>query len=157
MRKRIISNRSRSQAPDEGDWLDLEQIAEAEITSEDPSYPIENALIGPGSSGWRAADAGEQTIRLVFPAPRRVEKVWLRFAEADLERTQQFVLRWSPDDGKTMNEAVRQQWNFHPREAREEVEEIHLGIAGVTQLELVIIPDISGGDARASLAELRVR
>lgn len=157
MRKRIIPSRSNSQVPDEGDWLDLEQTAEAEITSEDPSYPIENALIRSGSSGWRAADAGEQTIRLVFPAPRRIEKIWLHFVEPDRERTQQFVLRWSPDDGRTMNEVVRQQWNFHPQGAREEMEEIHLGVPGVTQLELVILPDISGGDARASLAELRVR
>lgn len=137
--------------------MDLEQIAEAEITSEDPSYPIENALIGPSSSGWRAAAAGEQTIRLVFPDPRRVEKVWLHFLEPDRQRTQQFVLRWSPDAGKTMHEVVRQQWNFDPQGAREEVEEIYLGVPGVTLLELVILPDISGGDARASLAELRVQ
>jgi len=157
MRKRIIPNRSEAQAPSEGDWLDLEQLAEAEITSEDPAYPIEDALVRSGSSGWRAADAGEQAIRLVFPNPRRIEKVWLHFVEPDRERTQQFVLRWSPDDGKTMHEVVRQQWNFHPQGAREEVEDIHLGVPGVTLLELLIIPDISGGGARASLAELRVK
>ena len=157
MRKRIIPKRSEAQAPSEGDWLDLEQVAEAEVTSEDPSYPIEDALVGSGSSGWRAADAGEQAIRLVFPNPQRIEKVWLHFVEPNRERTQEFVLRWSPDDGKTMNEVVRQQWNFHPQGAREETENIHLGVPGVTLLELLIIPDIRGGDARASMAELRVK
>ena len=157
MRKRIIPNRSETQASSEGDWLDLEQFAEAEITSEDPSYPIEDALVRSKSSGWRAADAGEQSIRLVFANPRRVEKVWLHFVEPDRERTQQFVLRWSPDDGKTMYEAVRQQWNFHPQGSHEEVENIRLGVPGVTLLELLIIPDIGGGDARASIAQLRVK
>ena len=157
MRKRIIPNRSETQASSEGGWLDLEQFAEAEVTSEDPSYPIEDALVRSNSSGWRAADAGEQSIRLVFPNPLRIEKVLLHFVEPDRERTQQFVLRWSPDDGKTMNEVVRQQWNFHPQGSREEVENIHLGVPGVTLLELLIIPNISGGDARASLAQLRVK
>ena len=157
MRKRIIPAKPERGSLPEGDWLDLEHLAEVEITSEDPQHPIEDALLPGRASGWRAGQSGEQTIRLAFQEPQRLQKIWLHFEESQAERTQQFVLRWSPDDGKTMNEVVRQQWNFHPQGAREEIENIHLGVPGVTLLELLIIPDIGGGDARASIAKLRVK
>jgi hypothetical protein len=37
-----------------------------------------------------------------------------------------------------------------------EFEEYAVDLAGVTALELIIVPDISGGDALASLAQLRI-
>jgi hypothetical protein len=51
---------------------------------------------------------------------------------------------------------VRQQFNFSPPEAAREVEDYDIDLDGVTALELKIVPDISGGSARASLAKLRV-
>jgi hypothetical protein len=156
MRKRIIPAKREPEAGSVGNWLDLENIAEVEITSEDPDHPIENALFPGRSSGWRAAHPGEQVIRVCFDEPRRVQRIWLRFEEPHSERTQQFTLRWSPDNGRTFREVVRQQWNFSPRGAAEEVENVHLNVSGVTQIELAIVPDISGGEARASLAQLRV-
>jgi hypothetical protein len=87
--------------------LDLEDLAEVEITSEDPAHPIESALLPGGTSGWRAAGPGEQTIQLLFAQPQAVHRISLEFSEPDVERTQEFVLRWSPDNGQSQPPADR--------------------------------------------------
>ncbi|TVP84037.1 MAG: carbohydrate-binding protein [Thioalkalivibrio sp.] len=156
MRKRILEPDRQGANERDGDWLDLEQVAEVEISSEDPEHPIERALVPGAPGGWVAGGPGEQTIRLVFPEPVSIRRVRLHFEETQQERTQQFVLRWSADRGESFHEALRQQWNFSPEDAWRETEDVHLGVPGVTALELVIIPDISGGPARASLAQLRI-
>jgi len=66
------------------------------------------------------------------------------------------VLRWSPDGGRSFREIVRQQWNFSPHNTTREIEEYSVQLSDVTVLELVIVPDISGGAARASVKSLRV-
>ena len=71
-------------------------------------------------------------------------------------RTQEFVLSWSADNGTTMREIVRQQYNFSPAGETREVEDYTVTLEHLTRLELDIIPDISGGEARASLAVLRL-
>src|SRR5436190_23324225 len=97
---------------------------------------------------------GSQTIRLVFDQPQRLKCISLVFEEKETARTQEFVLRWSPDGGSSVKEVVRQQWNFSPPESIREVEEYRVDLAGVTVLELAINPDIAGGPARASLQNL---
>jgi hypothetical protein len=156
MRKRLIGPGPREVAAAEPGWLNLERLAQVEITSEDADYRIESALIPGAGSGWRAAQPGEQTIRLLFDEPLRLKRIHLRFLEGERERTQEFVLRWSPDGGQSYREIVRQQYNFNPPEAGREVEDYDVNLDGVTALELRIVPDISGGSARASLAQLRV-
>jgi hypothetical protein len=51
---------------------------------------------------------------------------------------------------------LRQQYNFSPPGATCEREDYDVNLNGVTALELRIVPDISHGSARASLAQLRV-
>jgi hypothetical protein len=51
---------------------------------------------------------------------------------------------------------VRQQYNFSPPETAREIEEYDVDLDAVTALELRIVPDISGGSALASLAQLRL-
>ena len=156
MRKRIIPPaKQNTSAPDEN-WLDLERLAQVEITSEDATYPIESALLPGQVSGWRATQPGEQSIRLLFEHPQRLRRIWLQFVEPATERTQEFVLRWSPDGGQSFREIVRQQWNFSPQGATCETEDHRVDLMGVTVLELSIIPDISRGNALASLAQLRL-
>jgi hypothetical protein len=70
-------------------------------------------------------------------------------------RTQEFVLRWSPDGGRSFREIVRQQWNFSQPDAVREIEDYAVELSGVS-IELMILPDKSGGKARASLANLRI-
>lgn len=136
--------------------MDLREIAQVEITSEDNDYPIESALVPPMGQGWRASQPGPQLVRLMFDGPLKLSRVRLLFYEDNQERTQEFVLRWSADGGQSYREIVRQQYNFSPPATTRELEEYTLKLEGVTALELSIIPDISGGDARAKLGELRL-
>ena len=137
-------------------WLDLDREAVVEVTSEDKDYPVEAALISGETRGWRAADSGTQTIRLIFDQPQRLTRIALVFEDAETERTQEFVLRWSADGGRSFLEIVRQQWNFSPPSSIREAEVYQVELSDVTVIELVIVPDISRGSARASLKSLRM-
>jgi len=156
MRKRIVAPVQQEAASPVQDWLNVEALAEVEITSEDPAHPIEAALLPGSGLGWRAAGPGTQTIRLLFTSPQRLRGIWLRFVEAHTERTQEYVVRWSADGGQSFREIVRQSWNFSPPGATCETEDHHVELPAVTVLELSIIPDISGREAFASLAQLRL-
>ena len=156
MRKRIITPVQQETVAPDLEWLDLEKLAEVEITSEDEAHPIESALLPGQVKGWRAAEPGKQSIRLIFEQPQALQRIWLNFVDSENERTQEYVLRWSPDGGQSFREIVRQQWNFSPEGAISETEELHVELAAVTVIELSIIPDISGGNAFASLAQWRL-
>jgi hypothetical protein len=126
------------------------------VTSEDKDFPIESALsLAPGS-GWRAAEPRAQTIRLVFDEPQELKRISLVFEEDEMIRTQEFVLRASSNHDGSFREIVRQQWSFSAPTSTREIEDYHVEFSDVTVLELTIVPDISGGAARASLKSLRV-
>ena len=156
MRKRLITPTPETIRTRSEGWLDFERTAVVEVTSEDKDYPVESAFVSGDARGWRAAAPGSQTIRLVFDQPQRFKCIGLVFEENETTRTQEFVLRWSPDGGNTVREIVRQQWNFSPPESIREVEEYQVDLSSVTVLELVIKPNIGGGLARASLKNLRL-
>ena len=156
MRKRLITPTPETVRTRGGGWLDVERAAMVEATSEDEDFPVESAFVSGDSQGWRAAAPGSQTIRLIFDQPQRLKCVSLVFEENETQRTQEFVLQWSPDGGLSMKEIVRQQWTFSPPGSTREVEEYHVDFSNVTLLELVIKPNISGGLARASLKNLRL-
>lgn len=156
MRKRQISPTPPTVAPSGQTWLDVDRTAVVEVTSEENGYPIESALLGVGDGGWRAANSGTQTIRLIFDEPQKLRRIWLVFEDSENARTQEFVLRWSPDTGHTFREILRQQWNFSPPGSVREIEDYAVELSEVTVLELIIVPDKSGGAARASLASFRL-
>ena len=104
MRKRIIAPVQKETASPDQDWLSVEGLAEVEITSEDAAHPIESALLPGQASGWRAAGPGKQTIRLLFNHPQRLRRIWMNFLEPRTERTQEYVLRWSPDSGQSFRD-----------------------------------------------------
>jgi hypothetical protein len=156
MRKRLISPSPDRVRPHDEGWIDVDVAAAVEVSSEEKDYPIDSALLADETRGWRAAKPGTQTVRLVFDKPQRLRRIALVFEENDTKRTQEFVLRWSPDGGNSFREVVRQQWNFSPPETVREVQEYQVELSDVTVLELVITPEISGGTARASLKSLRV-
>ena len=156
MRKRQISPTPPSVPPSGGAWLDVERVALVEVTSEEKGYPIEFALQEAEDHGWRAANPGTQTIRLVFDEPQKLRRIWLVFEDSENARTQEFILRWSPDSGNSFREIVRQQWNFSSPDSVREIEDYAVELSGVAVLELIIVPDKNGGTARASLASLRL-
>ena len=156
MRKRLIEKNLQATQSENMIWLELENLVEVEITSEDAKHPIESALLPGEGPGWRAAAPGKQTIRLVFQKPQQLRRIRLSFMETAAERTQEYVLRWSPDGGLSFREIVRQQWNFSPEGSTSEIEDHQVDLENVTILELTIIPEISGRTAVASLAQLQL-
>jgi XRCC1 N terminal domain len=67
----------------------MSKAASVEVSSEDQNYPIESALLGDEKRGWRAAEPGSQTIRLIFDSPQRLRRIWLAFEDREAFRTQE--------------------------------------------------------------------
>lgn len=155
MRKSIISPVKPETSETDQDWLNIEDIAAVEITSEDLNHPIESAF-QPGQTGWRASSSARQIVRLRFDSPQDIKRIRLAFVETVAERTQEFVLRWSADEEQSSREIVRQQWNFSPSGATREVEDLEVDLRAVRLVELIITPDISGGNSCASLEQFRL-
>jgi len=155
IRKRIAPAISEASPLPPQDWLDLESLAEVEITSEDRAHPIEAALSPGNGSGWRAAEPGRQMLRILFDEPQPLSLIHLVFMDGMNARTQEFTLRWSRGNHQPLEQIVRQQYNFIP--SSREVEDYTVELDGVKRLEMEIIPSIRGGDFYASLAELRLR
>jgi hypothetical protein len=70
MRKQIINDTEPNPPEISEEWLNLEEIARMEVSSEDPKYPIESAFKHTESLGWRAGQLGERTIRLLLMSPK---------------------------------------------------------------------------------------
>jgi hypothetical protein len=159
MQKEIIGRTTTAgKSHEDAQWLDLESIARVQITSEAPSFPIENALninLERNELGWRAADTEPQTIALIFTAPMHLRRIFVHFIERETERSQEFVLRYSSAK-ETNREIVRQQWTFSPFGSAQEIEDYAIDLEGVTKLELVIDPDRGRGQSRATLSALRL-
>jgi hypothetical protein len=156
MRKTVLSPIGSSSAAPGHEWLDLEQAARVEVSSEAEGYPVEGALLKDLQGGWRASEPGIQTIRLLFDHPQTIQLIRLVFKEKEFARTQEFVLRWLPQGTSAWKDVVRQQWNFSPPTNENECEEYNVNLPSATGLELSVRPDISGGDTRASLESLQL-
>ncbi len=143
MRKRLIAPKDAS-AVNPG-WLDLDGAAVVEVTSEEKEYPVESALVAGETRGWRAADSGTQTIRLIFDQPQGLTH------RARLRRNRNtahprvriaMVSGW----GTLVSRDCAPQWNFSPPDSVREVEEYQVDLSDVTVFELVIVPDTSVED-----------
>jgi hypothetical protein len=148
IRKQILKDVQVAKTP----GLDLQSLASFEITSEDPEHPIEHALREDQLS-WRAAEDGEQTIRITFDSPQMISRIALCFVEKSIARTQEFSLLWRSSQAPDWHELVRQQFNFSPPNTTTEREVFNIALNDVISVELKIVPNI-GGKGRASLTEL---
>ncbi len=154
MRKSVVPLAHASTvSPSSGGWLDLEQITSAEISSEDPAHPFEDALRGGG--GWRAADPGPQLIRLNFDMPQSIRRIRLEFREQHRERTQEFAI-FASSGAHPRREIVRQQWTFSPGGSAIEVEDYSVDLSAVLSLELEIDPGRHDKSAIATLESISV-
>ena len=153
MRKNIVGTIARGVPVAEAPWIDIERHAEVDVSSEEASHPVESAFRHGDAEYWRAAEPGAQTLRLRFDDPRHIRRIRLVFTERASARTQEFLLSWSRDNGATYRDVVRQQYTFSPPGTVREAEDYRVQLEDVTTLELHIVPDISGGMARASLTE----
>jgi hypothetical protein len=91
----------------------------------------------------------------LFDTPQKLSRIHLKFDDQAQQRTQEFVLKWSSDGGKTWHDIIRQQYHFSPPDTVSEDEDYHVELSSVTTLELRIIPEISGG-GYASLTQMRI-
>ena len=156
MRKSLIDSGALEPKGQSAAWLDVGRVAQVQVTSEDSDYPVESVFSSGKSHGWRAGVGGEQTIRLIFDQPQCLKRIWLRFEETGVDRTQEFALRWSPGRDGRRQEIVRQQWNFSPGGSMNESEDYSVDLKDVWLLELTIIPDLNRREAFATLSEWRI-
>lgn len=159
MKKEIVGSEKAGEKQDRaGAWLPLEEMVRAQLTSEDPEFPLENALsLKPEyeGKGWAAKEPGAQTITLHFAKPVKVRRIFLRFVDHEHERMQEFSLRYATEAGH-QQEIVRQQWNFSPSGSTQEVEDFTVDLNGVTRLELWMNPDVGRERWVATLDAWRV-
>ena len=158
VRKRLVTSEAAAKHIKDGEWLDLEKIAGVEISSEDPAFPIEDALGKDGTTGWRASATGPQMVRILFDAPQAIRRIQVHFVDKVSERAQEFAV--FAGSGPELREVVRQQWNFSPHGNTEELEDYTVDLKGVTVLEVRIDPDRSHDPKQsqhyASLQRLRL-
>ncbi|MGI4831361.1 MAG: hypothetical protein ACRYFU_24750 [Janthinobacterium lividum] len=156
MRKSAISGygtSTRLSAP--GSWLSLEEIASAELSSEDQQYPFEQALSSDTAEGWRASVPGPQLLRLRFDSPQSVRRVHLQFREERVDRSQEIAL-FATSTGSPRKELVRQQWVFSQNGSTTEIEDYFFDLKGVAVLELQIDPGRHDKQVFASLQFIRI-
>ncbi|MGA8529650.1 MAG: hypothetical protein WB622_08045 [Acidobacteriaceae bacterium] len=154
MRKAVLSHATPDPRPALDNWLDLERVASAEISSEDPSHPFENALRGHGNGCWRAASPGPQVIRLRFDEPRPLRRIRLEFSERQ-QRSQEFCLS-AIDAANQRRLIARQQWNFSPGGSTLEVEDYSVNLLEIAAIELEIDPGRHDRQAFATLQSLAI-
>jgi hypothetical protein len=159
MRKEIVGQKTDvAEAQAAAEWLDLASVARVQLTSEDPAFPIENALsTNPALNelGWRASGPGVQTVTILFDRPQTIRRISLHFVERNMERSQEFLLLYS-SARETNRDILRQQWTFSPHGSPQEIEDYSVELESVTKLELVIDPDRGRRHSVATLAALRI-
>lgn len=138
-----------------GSWLDIEDVARAELSSEDPQYPFEGALRADTTNGWKASVPGPQLIRLRFDRPQSMKRIHLKFREEQVDRSQEIAL-FAMSNGSPRKELVRQQWVFSPRGATTEVEDYYFDLKDVTTLEIEIDPGRQDKHVFASLESIQI-
>jgi hypothetical protein len=131
------------------EWLDLEAIADVAIIAC-------GQRVARTPSMWSADCPGEQTIEVRFHAPTSVRRLRVVSSETEQSRTQEMTIWASSHRGERHRELLRQQFNFSPHGAREEVEEYALQLEEVSAIQLRIVPSVDGRPAVARVSELRV-
>jgi hypothetical protein len=156
MRKALISAiETSSDRSEAGSWLEIEKIATAELSSEDPQNPFERALSVDTAGGWIASDPGPQLIRLRFDSPQSIKRIHLQFQEGHVDRSQEIAL-FATSSGSPRKQLVRQQWAFSPGGSTTEVEDYRFDLKDVIVLELEIDPGRHDKEVFASLQCIRI-
>lgn len=155
MRKQITGAIPGSAGSTGGNWVDLESLAQVEVSSEADGFPVEGAFTPGSSRPWQAASPGVARLVLRFDAPLRIAQVLLHCVDAEHERAQEWALRARLADG-TEREIVRQGWNFSPGGSTKQREVYTLNLDGVRELSLSIDPDRGRDRYPATLSEWRV-
>jgi hypothetical protein len=138
-----------------GSWLNLEEAASVELSSEDPRFPFEQALRTDTTDGWKAAKPGPQLIRLRFDRPQPIRRVRMEFRETHVDRSQEIAI-FATSVSSPRKELMRQQWTFSPHGSTTEVEDYFFDLSDVTVLEIEIDPGRHDKQIFASLYSLQI-
>ena len=130
-------------------WLDLDEVATVTIVAGGRRMPRSAGV-------WSADCPGEQTIEIRFHEPTSVSRLRVICSEVEQSRTQEMTVWASLRRGEQHREVVRQQFNFSPSGATEEVEEYALSLEAVSAIQLRVVPSIDGRPAIARVTELRL-
>jgi hypothetical protein len=158
LRKRALLQDSAATG-DYAGQIDLARNAVFASSSEDPAHPLEHLVdryLGPGGTRWASArpDVTEQIV-LEFDQPRRIGRLVYEVEECVQERTQQVRVEVSTDGGRGYRQILAQDYNFSPRGATFQHEDLRLDLDGVTHLRLTIVPN-KGGSGVATLTSLQL-
>jgi hypothetical protein len=155
MRKNVIGIQTEKASEAGNDWLDLCEHATAEISSEDPNHPIEDALRPNDNGGWRASTPGRQQIRLKFDRSQRIQRIRIEFTETQVSRSQEFAL-FVTTARESRREILRQQWSFSPTGSTTELEDYRVDLEEVTAIDMELDPGRHDATVFASLQALRI-
>jgi hypothetical protein len=131
------------------EWLDLDAVADVTVTAR-------GERLARARSMWSADCPGEQMIEVRFHHPIDLRRVRVIAVEREQARTQEMTIWVSFHRGECHREVVRQQFNFSPNGAIEEVEDYNVQLDDVSSIHLRIVPSIDGRSAVARVSELRV-
>jgi|SRR5689334_4745345 hypothetical protein len=91
-----------------------------------------------------------------FHQPTTVRRLRVITTEAEQSRTQEMTIWVSLHRGERHQEVLRQQFNFSPDGATEQVEEYALELDDVSSVQVKIVPSIDGRPATAHVSEVHV-
>jgi hypothetical protein len=144
----------------DGDDLDIASIASVVVTSEETAHPIDNAFdkaYGRGGSQWIAGTDGEQVIILSLDVPLFIRSLGVEIEETDVARKQKLEIYISRDREEAYTKVLTQEYEFSPPGTTFESELWELNAEAVTNIQVRIIPDMSGRPCRAKLTRLSLR
>lgn len=130
-------------------WLDLDLVADVAVIAG-------GRRVARVPGFWTAESPGEQMIEIRFHRRTPVRRLRLVSTEVTESRTQELTIWVSLRGGERHREVVRQQFNFSPNGATEEVEEYALQLDDVSTIQLRIVPSIDGRPTVACVSDLRV-
>jgi F5/8 type C domain len=145
-------------APSEvaADEIDIARCATLLFSSEQPTDPIEHLVERRSDRRWIAARADTtETIVVEFDRPEVISRLVYEVAEVERERTQEVRVEISEDGGRTYRQILVQEYNFSPRGATFERQDLRFERRRASHVRLTIVPNKRGFGA-ATLTTLRL-
>jgi hypothetical protein len=158
LRKRLLEAEPTTSA-DTDNEIDIVGCATIAYSSEDPAHPIEHAFDGrhgPGVTRWISArpDTVERII-VEFDEPQPISRLVYEVEEAVRERTQEVCVEVSENGDRKYRQILIQEYNFSPRGATYQREELCFNLLRARRLRLTIVPN-KNGSGTATLTTLRL-
>lgn len=157
IRKRLLAGEGEVERAD-GE-IDIAACATIAYSSEDPAHPVEHLLdgrSGPGGTRWLSERPGStERIVIEFDRPQTITRLVYEVEETMRDRTQEVRVSVSDNGGRAYRLILVQEYNFSPRGATFQREDLRVDLCGITHLRLTIVPNKNGAGA-ASLTTLRL-